>query len=181
MKPSKDSLFLEVVLASSPILVVFVPFAPPWPHGIALLRKAKLGVYRQGGPAGYGLRRQLIDENHSPKGELQRTRSNIQTDLVVLTLGPREEIDQVLRIYSMFVEHSFHPLRRTSQMEIVRRSLTIYRPRGLIADSGQRLPSCRSYVGCSVRLHRQCQSRALTIENELQLIPTWRTLFYCPK
>lgn len=67
-------------------------------------RLVELG-FRQGGPAGYGLRRQLIDENRSPKGELQRgDRKSLQTDRVVLTLGPRDEIDQVLRIYSMFVD-----------------------------------------------------------------------------
>lgn len=67
-------------------------------------RLVELG-FRQGGPAGYGLRRQLIDENRSPKGELQRgDRKSLQTDRVVLTLGPRDEIDQVMRIYSMFVD-----------------------------------------------------------------------------
>jgi len=34
-------------------------------------RLVELG-FRQGGPAGYRLRRQLIDENRAPKGELQR-------------------------------------------------------------------------------------------------------------
>jgi DNA invertase Pin-like site-specific DNA recombinase len=70
-------------------------------------RLVELG-FRQGGSAGYGLRRQLIDENHAPKGELQRgDRKSLQTDRVVLTLGPQEEIDQVCRIYSMFVEKGF--------------------------------------------------------------------------
>ncbi len=67
-------------------------------------RLVELG-FRQGGAAGYGLRRQLIDENHASKGELQRgDRKSLQTDRVVLTLGPQEEVDQVLQIYSMFVD-----------------------------------------------------------------------------
>src|SRR5258705_2145773 len=67
-------------------------------------RLVELG-FRQGGPAGYGLRRLLIDEKHAPQGELQRgDRKSLQTDRVVLTLGPQEEIDQVLRTYSMFVD-----------------------------------------------------------------------------
>src|SRR5665811_2179491 len=70
-------------------------------------RLIELG-FRQGGPAGYGLRRQLIDENRAPKGELQRgDRKSLQTDRVVLTFGPQEEIGQVRRIYSMFVEDGF--------------------------------------------------------------------------
>jgi hypothetical protein len=61
--------------------------------------------FRQGGPAGFGLRRLLIDEGRNPKGELGRgDRKSLQTDRVVLTPGPLEEIEHVHRIYSMFVE-----------------------------------------------------------------------------
>ena len=61
--------------------------------------------FRQGGPAGFGLRRLLIDEGRNPKGELGRgDRKSLQTDRVVLTPGPLEEIEHVQRIYSMFVE-----------------------------------------------------------------------------
>jgi len=60
--------------------------------------------FRQGGPAGYGLRRLLIDESRTPKGELAAgDRKSLQTDRVVLTLGPSEEVEQVNRIYSLFV------------------------------------------------------------------------------
>ena len=63
--------------------------------------------FRQGGPAGYGLRRLLIDESRNPKGELGRgDRKSLQTDRVVLAPGPSEEIDHVRRIYLMFVERS---------------------------------------------------------------------------
>jgi hypothetical protein len=61
--------------------------------------------FRQGGPAGYGLRRLLIDEGRNPKAELGRgDRKGLQTDRVVLTRGPTEEIEHVRRIYLMFVE-----------------------------------------------------------------------------
>lgn len=61
--------------------------------------------FRQGGPAGFGLRRLLIDEGRNPKGELGRgDRKSLQTDRVVLTPGPQEEIEHVHNIYSMFVE-----------------------------------------------------------------------------
>ena len=61
--------------------------------------------FRQGGPAGFGLRRLLIDEDRNPKGELGRgDRKSLQTDRVVLTAGPLEEIEHVHSIYSMFVE-----------------------------------------------------------------------------
>jgi DNA invertase Pin-like site-specific DNA recombinase len=61
--------------------------------------------FRQGGPAGFGLRRLLIDENRNPKGELGRgDRKSLQTDRVVLIPGPLEEVEYVQSIYSMFVE-----------------------------------------------------------------------------
>jgi DNA invertase Pin-like site-specific DNA recombinase len=61
--------------------------------------------FRQGGPAGFGLRRLMIDEDRNPKGELARgDRKSLQTDRVVLIPGPDDEIEHVNSIYLMFVE-----------------------------------------------------------------------------
>ena len=61
--------------------------------------------YRQGGPAGFGLRRQLIDHTGTAKNELARgEQKSIQTDRVVLVPGPPEEIETVHWIYRSFVE-----------------------------------------------------------------------------
>ena len=66
-------------------------------------RLVELG-YRQGGAAGYGLRRVLIDEHGNPKGELSRgEQKSLQTDRVVLVPGPVEEQRVVQRMYEMFV------------------------------------------------------------------------------
>lgn len=66
-------------------------------------RLIELG-YRQGGPPGYGLRRNLIDQSGTPKGELTRgEHKSIQTDRVVLVPGPAEEIDTVRWMYRSFV------------------------------------------------------------------------------
>jgi len=60
--------------------------------------------YRQGGPAGFGLRRTLIDESGAIKGVLGRgEHKSIQTDRVILTPGPEEETDTVRQIYHAFV------------------------------------------------------------------------------
>ncbi len=62
--------------------------------------------FRQGGPAGFGLRRLLIDESGTPKGELtRRQQKSIQTDRVILVPGPLEEVLVVRRIYREFVEN----------------------------------------------------------------------------
>jgi DNA invertase Pin-like site-specific DNA recombinase len=66
-------------------------------------RLIRLG-YRQGGPAGFGLRRQLVDEHGAIKSELRRgEQKSLQTDRVILAPGPPEEVEIVRRLYRMFV------------------------------------------------------------------------------
>ena len=66
-------------------------------------RLVQLG-YRQGGTAGFGLRRVLIDQGGVQKGVLKMgEHKSIQTDRVVLVPGPEEEIKTVRRIYQVFV------------------------------------------------------------------------------
>src|SRR5580698_9339402 len=66
-------------------------------------RLTELG-FRQGGTAGYGLRRQLVDRDGSPKGTLRfGERKSIHTDRVVLVPGPEEETAIVASIYASFV------------------------------------------------------------------------------
>ncbi|MGE8317775.1 MAG: recombinase family protein [Comamonas sp.] len=61
--------------------------------------------YRQGGAPGFGLRRQLIDEQHNIKGLLSRgEKKSIQTDRVILVPGPPEEVELVNRIYRLFLD-----------------------------------------------------------------------------
>lgn len=60
--------------------------------------------FRQGGTAGYGLRRMLIDQAGESKGVLKRgERKSIQTDRVILVPGPVEEQKVVHQIYEWFV------------------------------------------------------------------------------
>lgn len=67
-------------------------------------RLIELG-FRQGGPAGYGLRRRLVDGAGASKGDLSRgEQKSIQTDRVVLVPGPPEEVETVRWIYRAFVE-----------------------------------------------------------------------------
>ena len=71
-------------------------------------RLIELG-YRQGGPAGFGLRRVLLDQSGALKGELKRgEHKSLQTDRVVLRPGPEAEIEIVQRIYRGFLEESLN-------------------------------------------------------------------------
>ncbi|SCW76387.1 Site-specific DNA recombinase [Sphingobium faniae] len=70
---------------------------------IGQCRLIELG-FRQGGPAGFGLRRMLVDQNGVEKGELIRgEQKSIQTDRVVLYPGPDHEVTVVRQIYTSFV------------------------------------------------------------------------------
>ena len=60
--------------------------------------------FRQGGSAGYGLRRLLVDENRQPKFELKAgEHKSIQTDRVILVPGPEHEQAVIRKIYEDFI------------------------------------------------------------------------------
>jgi len=66
-------------------------------------RLIELG-YRQGGPAGYGLRRVLIDQAGQVKAELSRgEHKSLQTDRVILMPGPQEEVERVNEMFRWFI------------------------------------------------------------------------------
>lgn len=67
-------------------------------------RLVRLG-FRAGASPGYGTRRLLVDQSRTPKFVLApREYKSIQTDRVVLILGPPEEIRIVRWIFSTFVK-----------------------------------------------------------------------------
>ncbi len=67
-------------------------------------RLIQLG-YKQGGTAGYGLRRMLIDEHGNRKGILEMgQQKSIQTDRVILVPGPAEEVENVRWMYEAFLK-----------------------------------------------------------------------------
>jgi len=71
-------------------------------------RLIELG-FRQGGPAGYGLRRILVDQHGLMKSELQRSEHKcLQTDRVILMPGPGSEVRTVNLIYRWFIDESLN-------------------------------------------------------------------------
>jgi len=67
-------------------------------------RLIELG-FRQGGSAGYGLRRVLLDQQGAAKCELTRgEHKSLQTDRVILTPGPEAEIRIVNEMYRWFID-----------------------------------------------------------------------------
>lgn len=73
-------------------------------------RLIELG-FRQGGPAGYGLRRMLVDQNGSLKAELSRgEHKSLQTDRVILMPGPDDEVRTVNLMYRWFIDENLNEL-----------------------------------------------------------------------
>ncbi len=67
-------------------------------------RLIELG-YRQGGTAGYGLRRVLIDQSGATKTTLALgEQKSLQTDRVILAPGPESELEVVRGIYRAFLD-----------------------------------------------------------------------------
>lgn len=84
--------------------------------------------YRQGGPAGYGLRRHLVNEHNERKAPLARgEHKSLQTDRVILVPGPDDEVEIVRQIYRCFV------LERRSEREIA----TLLNEAGRTSDLGR--------------------------------------------
>ena len=84
--------------------------------------------YRQGGAAGYGLRRMLVDQQGHAKGVLsQGQQKSLQTDRVVLVPGPPEEVAIVREIYRLFVDEG----------EVESEIATSLNARGIVTDLGR--------------------------------------------
>ncbi|MCA1535952.1 recombinase family protein [Bradyrhizobium sp. NBAIM03] len=126
-------------------------------------RLVELG-FRQGGPAGYGLRRQLIDEAGSPKAELIRgEQKSIQTDRIVLIPGPTEELETIRYIYQSFVAN------RKTEAEIA----LLLNQKGLLTDLDR--PWSRAtvhqilinekYIGNNVWNRSSCKLKGHRIHN----------------
>jgi len=72
-------------------------------------RLTELG-FRQGGTAGYGFRRLLVDANGDPKSVLKLgEKKSIATDRVVLIPGPEEELEIVRQVFRLFALERWRP------------------------------------------------------------------------
>jgi DNA invertase Pin-like site-specific DNA recombinase len=68
-------------------------------------RQIELG-FRQGGTAGYGLRRELLDASRQTKASLDRgDQKYLKSDHVILVPGPAIEVKVVRRIFKLFTDH----------------------------------------------------------------------------
>ncbi len=110
-------------------------------------RLIQLG-FRQGGPAGFGLRRMLLDEHGLPKGLLNRgERKSLQMERVILVPGPVEERKVVREIYDEFISgRTENEIARALNERRIRPQLD----RAWTKNTVRQVLTNEKYVGCNV-------------------------------
>ena len=120
--------------------------------------------FRQGGPAGFGLRRVLIDQTGAIKSELKYgEHKSLQTDRVILMPGPEHEITTVHQMFSWFIEDDA-PLS-----DIAKR----LNAQGVVTDYGRTWNYCtvrqvltnEKYIGNNVYNRRSFKLKKLHVNN----------------
>lgn len=126
-------------------------------------RLIELG-FRQGGPAGYGLRRVLLDQNGSVKAQLTRgEHKSLQTDRVILMPGPEDEIRNVNLMYRWFIDDGLvesEIARRLNEMA-VRTDLDRSWTRATVHE----VLTNEKYIGNNIYNRRSFKLKKLRVEN----------------
>ncbi|MDG1286181.1 MAG: recombinase family protein [Rickettsiales bacterium] len=124
--------------------------------------------YRQGGPAGYGLRRMLIDEDGLTKGILKSGQhKSFQTDRVILVPGPDEEIENVRWMYSAFIDEGM----KESQIatELNRRAIKTDFGREWTRGTVHQILTNEKYIGNNVFNRTSNKLKKRHVENDPEM------------
>jgi DNA invertase Pin-like site-specific DNA recombinase len=126
-------------------------------------RLIQLG-FKQGGTAGFGLRRMLVDHTGQQKGMLKMgEHKSIQTDRVILVPGPDEEVETVRWMYEAFVKE------KKSEWEIA----DLLNERGVLTDfqrpwtrgTVHEVLTNEKYLGHNVYHRTSCKLKQKHVEN----------------
>ncbi len=126
-------------------------------------RLIQLG-FKQGGTAGFGLRRMLVDHTGQQKGMLKMgEHKSIQTDRVILVPGPKEEVATVRWMYEAFVKEC------RSESEIAK----LLNERGVLTDFNRpwtrgtvhEVLTNEKYLGNNVYHRTSCKLKQKHVEN----------------
>jgi len=124
--------------------------------------------YRQGGTAGFGLRRMLIDQDGKEKGLLGHGQyKSLQTDRVILVPGPADEVAIVTEIYDRFVRDGL------SEFEIAKQ----LNDRGILTDlkrpwtrgSIQQILTNEKYIGHNVYNRSSFKLKQKRVKNDPEM------------
>jgi len=126
-------------------------------------RLIQLG-YKQGGTAGFGLRRMLIDQSGEKKALLKMgEQKSIQTDRVVLVRGPEDEVKIVRWIFQAFIGEG------KAESEIA----AILNAQGVVTDFGRawnrvtvhQILTNEKYIGNNVYHRTSCKLKRKHVVN----------------
>jgi DNA invertase Pin-like site-specific DNA recombinase len=126
-------------------------------------RLIELG-FRQGGPAGYGLRRVLIDQNGAIKTKLTRgEHKSLQTDRVILMPGPEDEVRTVNLMYRWFIDDGLVESEIASRLNgmTVRTDLDREWTRGTVHE----VLTNEKYIGNNIYNRISFKLKKLRVEN----------------
>lgn len=124
--------------------------------------------FRQGGMAGYGLRRLLVDQNGNPKGELSfGEHKSIQTDRVVLIPGPDDERDTVKWMYDAFVRDGKSELEIAARLN--QRGIRTGLGRDWTRGTVHEVLSNEKYIGNNIYHRTSCKLKQKSISNPKEL------------
>ena len=121
--------------------------------------------FRQGGPAGFGLRRMLIDQAGVEKGLLgYGEHKSIATDRVVLVPGPDDEVAIVREVYRLFVETGW--TEREIADELNGRGIVTDLARPWSRGSVHQLLINEKYIGNNVWARTSCKLKGAHVRND---------------
>lgn len=120
--------------------------------------------FRQGGRAGFGLRRQLLDEHGRPKMVLAfGQRKSLLTDRVVLVPGPAKDVALIRKIYRQFVVEGKIEIRIAADLNAAGKVNDYGRPwnRGTVRE----ILTNEKYLGHNLYNRTSTRLRQQTVQN----------------
>ena len=130
-------------------------------------RLIELG-FRQGGMAGFGLRRVLLDQSGEMKAELKiGEQKSLQTDRVVLRPGPAAEVEIVRQVYHWFVADGLNELVIAARLN--ERGIRTEQGRDWTRGTVHELLSNEKYIGANVYNRVSFKLKRLRVVNPPEL------------
>lgn len=120
--------------------------------------------FRQGGAAGYGLRRMLVGATGEEKGLLgSGDHKSIATDRVILVPGPEHEIAVVREVYRLFLERGRSESDIAEELNARNTATDLHRP--WTRGSVHQLLINEKYIGNNVWARTSCKLKGLHVRN----------------
>jgi DNA invertase Pin-like site-specific DNA recombinase len=120
--------------------------------------------FRQGGHAGFGLRRVLLDQAGTMKAELSHgEQKSLQTDRVILKPGPQDELDVVQQIYQWFIDDGLN--ERTIAVRLNAMGIASDLGRAWTRASVHGVLTNEKYVGANVYNRYSFKLKKLRVSN----------------